>query len=401
MMNPSPLLIALLVLTAFQARAQEDVPAATRLDFRYSLAVIDDFTTYPSLRPSLPTAVNAKLDDPAYTLTQNQALVEPALSLRYKQRWVVAASGIGNVQSFHGLSAQQLGLAQACAFSPASCAELSAYTGNHARWTTRESYVGLSAGDFDFTAGRRMVRWSNGYAFAPAGVLDPPRSPTNPTDRLGVNQGRDMIKIDFTHQQQGLQIAWSSAMLAPAGSNSKDTAALRYNALVRGFDASLIYAFDRNGDGSVGALTFTRVLGQAWEIHSDAVWRQQAALLLGGKYTTSSGVTWIGEYFTRPDIAYYRNTALSPGKGRQHYAFLNAAKSRLRELPEWKQWDLSAMAVSNLTDGSMTVLGDATRRFGNHVSAYTHAEFPLGRRLSEYGSTPYFCAVSAGLRFQL
>ena len=61
----------------------------------------------------------------------------------------------------------------------------------------KETYAGLSAGDFDFTAGRKIVRWGTGYAFTAAGVLDPPRDPTNPSDRLNVNQGRDMVKADW------------------------------------------------------------------------------------------------------------------------------------------------------------------------------------------------------------
>ena len=63
----------------------------------------------------------------------------------------------------------------------------------------KETYAGISAGDFDFTAGRKMVRWGTGYAFTAAGVLDPPRDPTNPTDRLNVNEGRDMVKADWVH----------------------------------------------------------------------------------------------------------------------------------------------------------------------------------------------------------
>ena len=70
----------------------------------------------------------------------------------------------------------------------------------------KETYAGLSAGDFDFTAGRKMVRWGTGYAFTAAGVLDPPRDPTNPADRLNVNQGRDMIKADWVRGPHALTL---------------------------------------------------------------------------------------------------------------------------------------------------------------------------------------------------
>ena len=69
--------------------------------------------------------------------------------------------------------------------------------------------------------------------------------------------------------------------------------------LTHGFDTSLIAGHDRGGD-SFGALAFTRVLGEAWEIHGEAAWREHEAILAGAKYTTGSGITFIGEFFTAP-----------------------------------------------------------------------------------------------------
>jgi hypothetical protein len=93
--------------------------------------------------------------------------------------------------------------------------------------------------------------------------------------------------------------------------------------------------------------------------------------------------------------------SISPLATRQYYAFLYAGKSRLRELPGWKQWDLSASMVSNLDDRSYTAIFDATRRFGNHFSSYLHLEIPQGGKASDYGATPYTAANSVGIRFQL
>jgi len=136
-------------------------------------------------------------------------------------------------------------------------------------------------------------------------------------------------------------------------------------------------------------------------LHGEAAWREHEAVLLGAKYTCRSGVTFIGEFFTPPNIPYYRDVAIFPLAGRQHYAFLRAGKSRLRELPGWKQWDLSASVVANLNDSSYTAVFDANRRFGNRFSSYLHMEIPVGSATSEYGSTPYSAATSVGVRFQL
>ena len=248
--------------------------------------------------------------------------------------------------------------------------------------------------------GRKMVRWGTGYAFSAAGVLDPPRDPTNPSDRLNVNQGRDMVKADYVRGPHALTLAWSSAALAPAHSTLRDTTAFRYNVLVRGFDTSLIAGNDRGGD-SFGALTFTRVLGQAWEVHGEAAWREQAAVLIGAKCTLQSGVTFIGEFYTPPNTPYFRDMSVSPLAGRQHYAFFNVGKTRLRQLPGWKEWDVSGSVVANLDDHSVTGIVDVSRWFGNHFSSYVHVEVAARQQNSDFGATPYSAATSVGVRFHL
>ena len=359
-MNRSILIPILLWSVAAGACAQSDnASEGSRFDTRYALSVFDDATFYGDRKEPVPAVLN-------------QVLVEPQLSVRYRDRITVATSLIG-------LSG--------------------AYSDNFTDMRVRESYADLTAGDFEVTAGRRMVRWGTGYAFTAAGVLDPPRIATNPTDRLNVNEGRDMVKADWIHGQSALSAAWSTAEFAPKGSNMRDTTAFRYNFLVHGFDTSLIAGNDRGGD-SFGALTFTRVFGQALEVHGEAAWREEAAVLVGGKYTAAN-IDFIGEFYTPPNIAFYRDAGVSPLAGRQHYAFFSAGKARLRELPGWKEWSVSGALVANLDDRSYTPVFDVSRWFGNHFSAYVHMEGPRGARSSQYGSAPYVTATSAGVRFQL
>jgi len=399
----SNLAISVLVVLgiATLAVAQDSPAPESQVKIRSSLMVIDDATVYGALHPPLPTALKSILTDPTVNLLQNQVLGEPSVTLRYRDHWSLSSSVAGVAQSFRGLSPSEFDAPPGNQQMAAGLGSaLDSYTGAHEFLRVKEAYAGLSAGDFDFTAGRRIVRWGTGYAFTPAGVLDPPRDPTNPTDRLNVNVGRDMVKADVVHGSQALQIAWSSALLEKAKMQAHDTIAARYNVLVHGFDTCLIAGDDRGGD-AFGALTFTRVLGQAWEVHGEGVWREQAAAVLGGKYTLASGVTFIGEFYTPPNTSFYRSSTLQAQPGRPHYVFFDMGKSRLRELPGWKEWDLGAYMVANLNDRSSTVIFDATRRFGNHLSAYLHLEAPQGSRASEYGATPYAAATSFGVRFQL
>lgn len=359
-MNLSCSIPVLVFLAAATLAAAQDTAPEQRTELRSSLSVIDDLTVYGHLEAPLPKLLN-------------QTLVEPTFTFRYKPQWSFSTSLIGVFDR---------------------------YTDRYTQLRAKEAYAGLSAGDFDFTLGRRMVRWGAGYAFTAIGVLDPPRIPTNPTDRLNVNEGRDMIKANYVHGPHAFELAWSSSALAPASANLHDTTAFRYNVLVHGFDTSLIAGDDRGGDAFGGA-TFTRVFGEAWEVHGEAAWREQAAVLIGAKYTTSTGITFLCEFFTPPNIPYYQDVTVYPLTGRQHYLFVSAGKNRLRELPGWKEWDLSASAVANLNDRSFTAIFDANRRIGKHFSAYAHVEAPAGSGRSEYGSAPYAAATSIGVRFQL
>jgi hypothetical protein len=351
-----PLLLLLLV--AGCACAQD--PQESKYDLRYAFTAIEDATLYSNLRYPIPG-------------TFNQLLLEPSFRLLRLHRWSVASSLASVAQT---------------------------YGDTHPQLRVKEAYVGLSAGDFDLTLGRRIVRWGTGIAFTPAGVLDPPRNPTNPTDRLNLNEGRDMFKADYVHGAQALQMAYSNAALVSGTTTLHDTAAMRYNVLVHGFDTSLIAGHDRN-DGAVGALTFSRVFGQAWEAHGEAAWRDHAAVVLGGKYTTAIGVSFTGEFYTPPNIAFFRDGSISSLAGRQHYLFVQVGKWRLRELPGWKQWDLDAYMVANLNDHSTVTAIEATRRIGHRSSAYLHAELPSGSKTSDYGMAPFSAATSLGVRFQL
>lgn len=395
------LILAISTPSIAQDTTQQDaVPAEAKHDFRYALRVIDDATFYSDLIPPMPAAASQVLTDPTVTLFQNQLLLEPSFTLRYESRWTLASSVVGLADSHGGLSAADFNAPASGPVATALDASLVPYTGTFTQLRVKETYAGMSAGDFDFMAGRRIVRWGTGYAFTAAGVLDPPRDPTNPTDRLNLYEGRDMVKADFVKGPHALTLAWSTAALAPASANLHDTTAFKYNVLVHGFDTSLIAGDDRGGD-AFGGVTFTRVFGEAWEIHGEAAWREHEAILLGGKFTTTSGITFIGEYFTPPNIPYYQNVTIHPLNGRQNYAFFTAYKNRLRELPGWKQWDVSAAAVSDLNDRSFITVLDANRRFGNHFSSYLHMEIPAGNARSAYGSTPYSAATSVGVRFQL
>ena len=305
---------------------------------RYSLSVTDEGELATGLR--VPGADNGNL-----------LLVEPSFAYKSGDRWRFATSLAGVTQTEGD---------------------------THAQVRVKETYFDLTLGDVDFTMG------------------------TDPTDRLSLYQGREMVKADWVAGVHDVTVAWASAgVLDTRRQGMYDTTALRYNVLAAGFDTSVIVAHQGGGANFAGA-NFTRVIGTAVELHGEFAWREAAAVLFGGKYTTASGITTIAEFYTTPNTAYFRSLGLPASAGRQHYGYVRIAKSRLRERPGWKEWDVAASWVANLNDGSHVAVFDAGRRFGNHFYTYGHAQAPAGKhRGSEYGAIPYSALTSIGVTFQL
>ncbi len=329
---------------------------------RYSLSLTEEGSYAAGLR--VPGAA-----------ASNLLLLEPSFSYRYEERWRFSTSLVG-VADTQGDTHEQV--------------------------RVRETYVGFTAGDVELTVGKRILRWGVGYAFTATGVLDPPRVATDPTDRLSLNEGREMGEADWViGKQEFTAVRASAGLVGTRQPGARDTAAFRYGVMVGGFDVAAIVAHDGGGT-TFGGANFTRVFGDALEIHGELGWREQAAVLLGSKYTLRCGLSAIAEFYTPPNTAYYRPAAMPASVGRQHYGFLRAGKQRLRELPGWKEWDVTASLVVSFDDGSRIGVFDAGRRIRNRFRAYLHAETPAGKRSrSEFGAIPYSALVSIGATFQM
>ena len=345
--------LACLALLVAAPAAAQDAPADAALaadQTRLALSLYEEPAFAAGLRIPGPWA-------------SNLLLAEPSFSWRHAQRWRLAAS-LAAIGSTDG--------------------------DTHGQLRVREAWAGFTAGDFDFSLGKKILRWGTGYAFTPTGVLDPPRNPIDPTDRLSLNEGRQMVAADWVSGRHALTAVWASAGVfgnRPAGMT--DTTALRYNTMIAGFDTAAIFAHDPGRHDFYGA-NFTRVVGEALEVHGEFAHRDSNAVLLGGKYMLRSGVNSIFEWYSPP----------SPRLGR--YAYLSIGKSRLRELPGWKQWDLSLGLLANTTDRSRIVILDVTRRVADHFSLTAHTQTPGGKRWrSEYGMIPYSALVSIGFRYQI
>ncbi len=340
--------------------------------------------------------------DAGQSLASALVLVQPAFAWRSGERWRVAANltGLGDANG---------------------------HTEGVLR--VREAYASASLGGWDLIAGKKMVRWGTGYAFAPTGVLDPPRRPTDPADRLNLNEGRELVGFLWVRGRHALTGAWASAgLVGEKRPGMRETGALRYNVLVHGFDTSLVYAHERGGFDVFG-LNFTSVLGSALEVHGELSHRRgrealsvtgleepiplrgaaRTAFVLGGKLAHRSRVNLMAELYSTnglvpivPTIEASPTGELELPTERRHYLFVGVNKGRLRELPGWKEWDLGLVVLTSLSDHSRMVILDVERRLRLRYAVHGRVSLPAGKNGSaEYGMIPYAAQVSIGFRVQI
>ena len=268
---------------------------------------------------------------------------------------------------------------------------LTGLRGGDVRLRAREAYGRLSATEWmDVEAGKRLLRWGVGYGFAPAGVLDPPRLATDPTDRLGLNAGRPMGRVDFFRGDTSLTVATAGA--------SRVTAARLRTVFSGGVEVALIAGAARGAGPSWGG-TVTHVVGQQLEWHAEVI-EQEAhgsravSAAAGVQYTFLNGMNVVVEYHRNGrGLAGHLSTALRTGR---QSLFVRAARSAADAglAPE-------VILIAGLDDGSRTVVPGITWTPTGRVQLHARATRLLGGRRSITRLAPWSTSLTAGatLRF--
>lgn len=210
---------------------------------------------------------------------------------------------------------------------------LSRDDGTHARFLLREGYAVVTANDnWDFSVGKKLVKWGTGVAYNPSGFADPPKNPRDPNDRLGLNQGTELVQANYVRGQSSIDVVYFAPRLyfTSLPIRSRDRLAVRYNRLLGGMDASVMALLASNAPHRLGG-NFSYVWGSSTELHGELVlmrpsvpqakmrfleqlglappisdplsdWpgdasrRLVAQSVLGGNYTFRSGWTLTGEW---------------------------------------------------------------------------------------------------------
>jgi hypothetical protein len=316
----------------------------------------------------------------------------------------------------------------------------------------RELTIRGSFGNVDISAGRKILKWSNGYAFSPAGLLDPVRSPSDPQDRLGQLTGRDLVQVDYYRGGDTL-----------TGVFTPGTAAVRYNVLIHGIDLAAIAALNFNAPDKA-AVTFSYVFGDRLEVHgeaagsrgTDALYPQSILpsnqqslfgpdflaplklddrrlylnVLLGVNYTFSNGLNAVVELYhaddgltatewagfleqgryssalataqslppvvdgrSLPELNLLQALQLFQGPGlRRNYLFARFSH------PQVGGVELSAIGLLNLDDRSAVLVPEISIPIRHRVVLYALASYFHGDAASEYANVPVAYSATLGIR---
>lgn len=154
--------------------------------------------------------------------------------------------------------------------------------GGHDQFRVKELYLSWSmSSHWDFTAGRKILKWGVGYAWTPTGVLDPRRDPRDPTDRLSQYQGTDLVEVRGTYGRHNFTAVYAAHNLFSKQQTGGrgDQWAFKYDSLVRKLDYSLIASLGGPGTANRYGANATYVIGQALELHAEYIAQRGSRLL--------------------------------------------------------------------------------------------------------------------------
>lgn len=203
-------------------------------------------------------------------------------------------------------------------------------------YSIREFSYDLSVTEnFDITVGKKILKWGTGYAFNPTGVVEPQRSPSDPSDRLNQNEGRKLIAVNVFSGKSSLTLVYVNDVQLESWKFrwGEEDFALRAYTFLNGLDLSGVLHYTK-GDRLEAGTNWSYVLGDNLELHGELLAKRGSSslyhkiimldnseqiftsdpyvpffehsgqifykLVVGGQYTFENGVNVAVEY--------YRNT---------------------------------------------------------------------------------------------
>jgi hypothetical protein len=229
----------------------------------------------------------------------------------------------------------------------------------HHDFSVREIALDVSLGEsLDLVLGKKILKWGTGYAFNPTGVVEPQRSPSDPSDRLNQNDGRNLVSLTAFLGKTSLTAVYLNDAKYASSSFRWGTSelALRAYTFLGGLDISLIGHY-REGDRLEAGANTSYVIGEDLELHGEILGKRGSSqlyhpiitsdnpalqfdafpyvplyggsgglflkTLVGGQYTLDNGVNIALEY-------YHNDEGLSPLEWKRWMNFVKFQDAVLR-----------------------------------------------------------------------
>ena len=168
-----------------------------------------------------------------------------------------------------------------------------------------ELALDIPLGDtYDLLLGKKILKWGTGYAFNPTGVIEPQRSPSDPTDRLDQNDGRNLASLTAFVGKSSLTIVYlNDAEFAHSALHWGDNEiALRAYTFLEGFDITLVGHYREGQRLEIGANS-SYVIGENLELHGDILGKKGSSALYHPIITSDDPDQFYGSYPYQPLFA--------------------------------------------------------------------------------------------------
>lgn len=270
----------------------------------------------------------------------------------------------------------------------------------------RELFGRVSATPWmDVEVGKRLVRWGVGYGFAPTGVLDPARVATDPTDRLGRNEGTTLVRADLFRGGSSITLAATAHRVAAA----------RARTVIGGVEIALV-ARVRRGERVAWGVNLTHVVGERLEWHAEFLShdrgegappgrgqppppRRAFSAVAGLQYTFTGGANVVLEYHRNGHglddgewagvLAGTRPPGVAPA--RRQFLFLRIARSGAEAAlaPE-------LIVIAGLDDGGWTIVPGVTWTPRARLQVYARVLHLAGPKRSVVANAPWSTSFTIG-----
>jgi hypothetical protein len=314
--------------------------------------------------------------------------------------------------------------------------------GFNSRMDIGEFYGSVSLTSWlDLQAGRKIEKWGTGYAWNPTGVVNPRKSPADPTDRRSAYRGVDMAGVDLFVRD------WNVTLLAVPeidwnGRSDNTLTAAGWAARAYRFAYGADLSFSASGGGylpnSLGG-SVAGVIGDALELHFEVAYfndslrylpqpggfapvrRKHVDLLLGTNYTFPHNLNLIVEYFhtgrglTSSEWGIFRdNVRRGQVEMRQgnpipllycnrHYALLemgnNYTFGRLFWPVRFNKVEVELVALTSLRDGSTLLRPGVYWKIHPNWTLYALQSEFAGGPSTEFGHLQIRRVTDFGVRF--